>query len=118
GLFEHVAQQLRDARVEARLRTELTGQLAAAGVRVIERPESRGGVRRLGELRATRDGEPGTTLTEIEHAGCLGHLAWLENSWRSDQPMTVVYGCADWQRYGHAERYAGQGAAGSGPAAG
>jgi ParB family transcriptional regulator, chromosome partitioning protein len=118
GQFEHVAQRLRDARVEARLRAELTGQLAAAGVRVVQRPESRGPVRPLGELRAAPDSEPGTVLTGGEHAGCPGHVAWLENSWRSDQPLEVVYGCVDWARYGHAERYAGLGEAGGGRVAG
>src|SRR5262249_21846336 len=118
GQFEHVAQRLRDARMEAQLRAELTEQLAAAGVRVIERPEPRGPVGWLAELRPTLEGEPGSVLREQEHVGCAGHVAWLENSWRSDQPVSVVYGCAGWRWHLHAQRYAGHGEAGGGRAAG
>ncbi len=111
GQFQHVAQRARDARTEARLRAELTAQLAGAGVRIIDRPEAgrRSPVRGLDELRSTPKVKPGQPLSTDRHARCPGHVAWLEHSWRADAPLVVTYGCQDWAGHGHAERWADAG---------
>src|SRR5204862_4564675 len=75
-------------------------------------------VRPLPELRAAAGTDPGVELTAAEHAGCPGHLAWLEHSWRADQPVRIAYGCQGWRSRGHAELHAQAGSAVAGPAAG
>ena len=107
--FDHVAQRARDARTEQAATARLTAQLAQAGVRIVDRPDRagrRGPVRPLSELRGTAQTEPGTPLSETDHAACPGHVVWLEPSWRREEPVVAVFGCDGWQRYGHAERYA------------
>jgi ParB family chromosome partitioning protein len=108
GQFEHVAQRARDAHAEAQLRADLTTQLEQIGVRLIDLPEhgSRASIRALDQLRSTVDTAPGTPLEDAYHAGCPGHVAWLEHSWHSDLPVVITYGCQDWVRHGHAERWA------------
>jgi ParB family transcriptional regulator, chromosome partitioning protein len=111
GTFEHVAQRARDARAEAQLRAELAAQLEQAGVRLIDRPgpASRATIRALDQLRPAADAVPGVSLEEAGHAACPGHVAWLEQSWHGDPPVAISYGCQDWVRHGHAERWAGAG---------
>ncbi len=123
GQFEHVAQRARDARAEKQLRERLTAELAAAGVPVVDRPDpyarrSTVAVRPLPELRATAETDPGVELTAPEHAGCPGHVAWLEHSWRSDEPVRIAYGCEGWRSRRHAELHAQTGLALAGPATG
>ena len=121
GQFEHVAQRARDARTETRLRAELTARLQEAGVRTIDRPDpyrSRSTLRALDQLRPAPDSPSDAALEEAEHAGCPGHVAWLEHSWRSDEPVVIAYGCDGWAQYGHTERYAPAGRASSAPPAG
>jgi ParB family chromosome partitioning protein len=121
GQFEHVAQRARDDRTETRLRTELTARLHTAGVTTIDRPEvgrGRSTVLGLNQLRPGPHTEPGTVIGEADHAECPGHVAWLENSWRSDQPVAVAYGCRDWVGNGHAEQHAPAGQTTTTPPAG
>ena len=91
-------------------------------MRTIDRPDPYrgargGGVRALDQLRPGPDCAPGAALSQADHAGCPGHVAWLDHSWRTDQPVTIVHGCEDWVRYGHADRYATTGRPTSGGAA-
>lgn len=121
--FDHVAQQLRDDREEARLRAELTAMLTEQGVRVIDRPDTLfgGRVRRLAELRATPDAEPGSELTAEAHASCPGHAAFVDDrgSWRPvGERVVAVWVCADFPAHGHAERYAAAGVATTGKVGG
>jgi ParB family chromosome partitioning protein len=120
GQFEHVAQRARDDRTETRLRSELTARLHAAGVTTIQRPDhrGRGAVLGLNQLRPGPHAEPGAAIGEADHAECPGHVAWLENSWRSDQPVAIAYGCRDWVGHGHAERHAPAGQTTTTPPAG
>lgn len=108
--FDHITQQLRDAREEARLRAELTAALTEQGVTVIDRPDTLfgGKVRRLSELRATPDTTPGTELTADQHAACPGHAAFIDDrgSWRPmAERVAAVWVCTDFPGHGHAERY-------------
>ena len=108
--FDHLAQQLRDDREEARLRAELTATLTAQGVRVIDRPDTLfgGRVRRPCELRATPDTEPGNELTAEAHASCPGHAAFVDDrgTWRpAAERVVAVWLCTDAPAHGHAERY-------------
>lgn len=108
--FDHIAQQLRDDREEARLRAELTAALTEQGVTVIDRPDTLfgGKIRKLSELRATPDTTPGTELAADQHASCPGHAAFLEHrgSWRPmPERVAAVWVCTDVAGHGHAERY-------------
>lgn len=112
--FDHVTQQLRDDREEARLRAELTGALTEQGVTVIDRPDTLfgGRIRRLSELRATPDTTPGIELTADEHASCPGHAVLIEDrdSWRPmAERVVAVAVCTDFPGHGHAERYTAHG---------
>ena len=113
GQFEHVAQRARDARAETRLRADLTARLEETGIRMIDRPDPyrRGTVRGLDQLRPAPDSESSTALSEAEHTSCPGHVAWLDHSWRGDEPLVIAYGCDGWVEHGHAERYAAPGRA-------
>lgn len=108
--FDHITQQLRDDREEARLRAELTAALTEQAVTVIDRPDTLfgGKIRRLSELRATPDTTPGTELTADEHASCPGHAVFIEDrgSWRPmAERVVAVAVCTDFPGHGHAERY-------------
>jgi ParB family transcriptional regulator, chromosome partitioning protein len=107
GRFEHVAQQVRDARTETARREELTAQLTAANVRVIDRPDPAGSdtTRPLGQLRPDADAPSGTAIEPGAHTDCAGHVAWLDHSWATSGPE-VVYGCEKWAAHGHAQRWA------------
>lgn len=112
--FDHHVQRLRDARDEARLRSKLTAQLTEQGVTVVDRPDTLFGskTRRLSELRATPDTEPGAELTTEQHNNCPGHAAFLEyrGSWKPlDERIVPVWVCTDFPGHGHAERYAAPG---------
>jgi ParB family chromosome partitioning protein len=113
--FDHITQQLRDDREEARLRAELTAALTDQGVTVIDRPDTlfSGKIRRLHELRATPDITPGTELTIEEHACCPGHAAFIDDrrgSWRPlAQRVAAVWVCTDFAGHGHAERHTAPG---------
>jgi ParB family chromosome partitioning protein len=97
--FDHIAQQLRDTREETRHREQLIADLTDRGVRIIDRPQELvgGKVRRLSELRASPDTEPGTELTAGEHAGCPGHAAFVsERCWGPvAERVAVVWVCTD-----------------------
>jgi ParB family chromosome partitioning protein len=112
GQFEHVAQKARDQRAEAQLRQTLLDRLGAEGVRVIEAPDSRQNtVRALERLRPAPHSEPGTSLAEEEHRDCPGRVAWLQQSWYGEEPLSIRYGCENWALHGHAELYASPGQA-------
>lgn len=121
--FDHIAQRLRDAQQEARLREAVVAQLAEAGVTVVDRPDSLfdGALRRLAELRPGPDADPGTELTAEAHAACPGHAAFVEDrgSWRpADQRVRAVYVCTDFRAHGHAERFTSPGQVSTGPVSG
>lgn len=129
GQFPHVAQRARDARAQRELRQKLTDELAAEGIRVIEQPDRYmdGPTRRIDVLRAPAEAaegeeepdgtpQPGQIITEEEHAGCPGRVAWLTRSWRTDgPPLTVTHGCENWEQHGHVGRDAHLSLGGYGP---
>lgn len=73
GTFEHVAQQVRDDRTEARVRAAVLAALAEAGVTVIDRPSRDD--KELSDLRVSESDR--TRLSHTDHTGCPGHVAWL-----------------------------------------
>jgi len=80
GTFEHVAQQARDARDEAKAREDVLAALNDAGVPVIDRPgydDKR--TKPLSSLVVSATER--TFLTETDHTGCPGHVAWLGSEW-------------------------------------
>jgi ParB family chromosome partitioning protein len=107
GGFDHLAQQLRDDRADARRVQELTEALIGQGVTVIDRPDYRSGVERLDRLG---DGH-GTALDPDAHASCPGHAAYITPGWEYDDSDTAfraaeaVYVCTDPKAYGHQPRY-------------
>ena len=77
GGFDHLLQQLRDARAEAAAKADAAAALTAAGVTVIERPGwDNKQVKRLTELKHGDE-----RLTEDRHASCPGHAAYLDSEW-------------------------------------
>lgn len=120
--FDHLAQQLRDAREETRRREELTATLTAQGVPIIDRPADLfgGKARQLSELRASPHTEPGTELTAADHTGCPGHSAFLsERSWGPvAERIRPIWVCTDFQAHGHAERHTAPGVTTNGRVAG
>jgi ParB family transcriptional regulator, chromosome partitioning protein len=87
GQFAHIVQRLRDERDEAQARSAAEADLAATGVRVVERsgvaaPQVQPLYRLAGE---GPDGE----LTPEEHAECPGHAAYLMQQW---QPRILTSG--------------------------
>ena len=73
GEFEHVAQEARDARIEAHVRDTVLAALAEAGVTVIDRPAyGDTTTKELSDLR----------VSETDHTGCPGHVAWLTSAYR------------------------------------
>jgi ParB family chromosome partitioning protein len=70
GQVDHVAQQLRDSAPERAQKRQLTEELTAAGVTLLDRPAWEG------RLSYWLD-EAGEELTAQNHAGCPGHAAWL-----------------------------------------
>jgi ParB family transcriptional regulator, chromosome partitioning protein len=108
--FDHIAQQLRDAREETRIRAELAAQLVEQGVTVIERPASLhdGPIRKLSDLRPTTESKSGTELTAEAHKDCPGHAAFVGNAgtWRPvAERWAIYYVCTDPKAHGHTDRY-------------
>lgn len=76
GRFGHVVQRLRDEREERQAKAAAAAAVVEVGVAVIERPAWNDQAKRLREL--LHDGEP---LSEVNHAECPGHAAFLEEMW-------------------------------------
>jgi ParB family chromosome partitioning protein len=120
--FDHVAQRLRDARVAAAARSRAADGLTTSEIRIVEEPgygDRTTPIRRLSRLKAA-DAEDGAELTVEEHAGCLGHAAYLHEHrpWNAPVGYEAVYVCTDWRAHGHADRYPDPSAGGSGRVSG
>ncbi|KAA9157967.1 hypothetical protein FPZ12_024100 [Amycolatopsis acidicola] len=117
--FKVFAERKRNDRAEderIRVQTaELTEQLTQTEVPILDSSVSSfsGPVRRLDALRATPDSEPGSRLTEDEHASCPGHAAWIRDDYDTDDNRMVVpvFACTDFLAHGHALANAPEGAA-------
>jgi len=119
GQFEHAAQRLRDSAAERAQKKQLTEELTAAGVTILDRLP----------YHTRLDGwldEAGETLTAESHAGCPGHVASLELAWVYDDQdednaridedeedeaaeptrrWNAVYACTDPAGNGHKDRW-------------
>src|SRR5579859_1854076 len=86
GEFRHVLQRARDDRDEARQVASLGEQLAATGVRVIDRPDYGDvSVKKVDELVT----DQGSQLTEESHRTCSGHAAYIVNTVRGVEAVSV-----------------------------
>ncbi|MEJ5914252.1 hypothetical protein, partial [Pseudokineococcus sp. 1T1Z-3] len=83
GQFEHVAQRARDARTLRRQGEQITADLSAQGIPVIDRPRHDERTRSLGDLLDAQ-GEP---LTPEAHAECPGRAAYVRPwvTWTHEQ---------------------------------
>lgn len=88
GQFDHVLARARQDRDDAIQQAELTQQLTEAGVRVIERPAWNDPAKQLGWEVCDTDG---TEYMTEAHAGCAGHVAWLETDWVNVGTDGTVY---------------------------
>lgn len=111
GGFEHLAQQLRDERWEAREQQRVSDEITAAGVALIESPSywERATIADLSELLD----DNGERITPEAHACCPGHAAFVASRWAgwgddSDHEEGVefvaAYVCTDPSAYGHRSR--------------
>jgi ParB family chromosome partitioning protein len=106
GTFEHRLERARSKRATAAAIAEATAAAEAAGLRIVGNPgwEAKA-IRRLDSLR-DRDNNP---LTPENHADCLGHCAWIEDTWLPAEDGTgtrqrgygPVYACDGWREHGH-----------------
>ncbi len=97
GQFDHVVQRLRDDRAETEAVEAARVELAAAGVRVIDRAEFRWPGQRLDNMR----------IGEEQHRGCPGHAAILGSRFAATGRVpSVVYVCADAVAHGHLDETA------------
>ena len=88
GQFDHVLARAHQDRGDTIQQAEITRPLTEAGVRVIERPAWNDPAKQLGwEVRDT----DGTEYTIETHAGCAGHVAWLETDWVNVDADGTVY---------------------------
>jgi ParB family chromosome partitioning protein len=109
GEFDHVAQRADDDRTKARAVADLTAELTAKGVRIVDPPTygERGGATRLTSLA-----DKGKMLTEAGHVKCPGRAAYVAGSYRS---ASAVYVCTDPKGNGHTDPYGASAAKASGP---
>ncbi|KQU67370.1 ParB N-terminal domain-containing protein [Phycicoccus sp. Root101] len=123
--FDHTAQRLRDARLDATAIAAMTETLTAKGVRVVERPAyDDHSTRTLDRLAAT---EGGRAYNKATHATCEGHVAYLSvtTAWEKDEKGKEVrlrkaephYVCTTWRAAGHVDLW-NHGGASSKPKAG
>lgn len=100
--FGHVAQRQRDERTEREAIAAARAELEAAGVKVIDKPDWQDKTKRLDYLKVSAGG---AKLTEVNHAKCPGHVAWVEFSGWSEDGKTreygPEYGCGNPAKHGH-----------------
>ena len=113
--FAHVAAQLRDDRAEFEAKQALEAELAAAGIKIVERPAWDSKTTK--GLDSLKHGKK--NLTVPDHADCPGHAAYIamRHNWvdgRSSSSPEAFYVCTDWRKHGHKDRYAAAGTASSG----
>lgn len=125
GQFAHIAQRLRDERDEREARATAEADLAATGVRVIQR--SGIAAPQVQPLSRLAGSGPDGDLTPSEHAECPGHAAYLLQQWQpghtpwhdqddedDDRDEEVdaggttwvpVFVCTDAREHGHTARF-------------
>lgn len=81
GQFGHVAQSARDDRAEATDRESVLTALAEAGVTVMDKPAHDDKATHKLTRLATNSKTINKPITVDEHAGCAGHVAWLDTDW-------------------------------------
>jgi ParB/RepB/Spo0J family partition protein len=104
--FVHYAQRVEEGLERDARRTAVTAELTAAGVKIIDRDPYGGdpkGAKPLEQLTDSTKGNPysAPNLTPAKHASCPGHVAWL-NTYTAE----ATYGCQDWKKNDHRDRYA------------
>ncbi len=112
GRMEHTVARLTRAKAATQAAADLTAQLTAAAVAIIDtRPGSYGVPYRLDAL-ANAAGE---SITEIEHTGCPGHAAYVDTNYQGE--ARAYYCCTDPTAGGHTPLSTGTGEPGqrSGP---
>lgn len=99
--FVHYAQGVEDRLERDARKVAVAAELTAAGVKIIDRDPK--GAKPLVELTDSTKGDAysGPKLTPAKHASCPGHVAWL-NTYTAE----ATYGCQDWKKNGHRDRYA------------
>jgi ParB family transcriptional regulator, chromosome partitioning protein len=113
--FLHLVQRLRDGREERIAKQPIIDELAAAGVKIIDRPRWSDPAKPLEQLGTSDD-----PLTPEAHTSCDGHVAWIDEEWTKlgdndnddssddgedgyELTYVAVYGCSDPVTYGHVE---------------
>lgn len=103
--FAHLAQRASNEISRAKAEAVVREQLAAAGVKVLDREGYNlpAGVKALDSLTNSANAGygKGKAIDPEKHATCPGHVAWI-TPYAIPEP---VYGCKDWKKHGHHDRY-------------
>jgi len=99
GRFDHVAQELRDAREREAYRQQLTDQLTETGIPIIEEPSWY--TTNAAKVQDLRDRD-GNKLDPEQHTTCPGHSAYITSGgYGSKVPYVIGYACADLSANSH-----------------